>query len=645
MNSNEIRQKYLKFFEKRGHSVIPSASLLPENDPSSLFTTAGMQPLVPYLLGAKHPLGTRLVDVQKCVRTGDIEDVGDNRHLTFFEMMGNWSLGDYFKKEAIEWSLEFLTSKEEGLGLDPMRLYVTTFKGENGIPRDEESIIFWKENFKKHSLPAEVATDDEMIHGDVRIIPLGVKDNFWIAGEVGPCGGDTEMFYNVRPEDGKLEGKFSDLVNSGRIIEIWNNVFMEFNKTADGQYIPLEKKNVDTGMGLERTSVVMQGKSNVFETDIFEPILTTIRSISGDMNQRAERIIADHIKASTFMISDGVIPSNTESGYVLRRLIRRAIRHARLVGVKEKFCKKISEVVIEKNSISYPELEKNKEIIFNELEREEEKFLEALEKGIVATTKLFKNKTPVNNEKFVSLMESPSKRDFLVDLFSGKFDEKNEFNLMKEELEAATISGKEAFDLFQSYGFPLEMINEIATEERLLVDHHGFKMEFLQHQDLSRAGSEQKFKGGLASTGEQETKYHTATHLLLASLQKVLGAPITQKGSNITAERMRFDFNWPEKVPADKLKEVEDMVNAKIQENLPVTMVELPKEEAKKVVTVLSFDESKYSDVVKVYKVGNFSAEFCGGPHVKNTGELGHFKIIKEEASSAGIRRIKAVLE
>ncbi len=607
MNSNEIRKKYLEFFKNRDHAVIPSASLLPENDPSSLFTTAGMQPLVPYLLGAKHPLGTRLVDVQKCVRTGDIEDVGDNRHLTFFEMMGNWSLGDYFKKEAIEWSLEFLTSKEEGLGLDPMRLYVTTFKGENGIPKDEDSIRFWKENFKRHTIEAEVS-NDETISGNIRIIPLGVKDNFWIAGEVGPCGGDTEMFYDVRPEDGKLEGKFSDLVNSGRIIEIWNNVFMEFNKTADGQYIPLEKKNVDTGMGLERTSIVMQGKNNVFETDIFEPIISYIKTNAKKPDDRAMKIVADHIRSAVFMISDGAVPSNTEAGYVLRRILRRMIRFIDVLDLGNESIFALANVVIDNFSYAYPELKEKENYILDILKNEDMKFRKTLALGL----KEF--------EKIIS-------------------------GYLNNELGEKTLPGDVAFNLFTTFGFPIELTVEIAKEKGIMVNMITFNDAMKKHQDLSRAGSEQKFKGGLASTGEQETKYHTATHLLLVSLQKVLGAPITQKGSNITAERMRFDFNWPEKVPADKLKEVEDMVNAKIQEDMPVTMVELPKEEAKKVVTVLSFDESKYGDVVKVYKVGNFSAEFCGGPHVAHTGELGHFKIVKEEASSAGIRRIKAVLE
>jgi alanyl-tRNA synthetase len=609
MQSSEIRQRYLRFFEKRGHTIIPSASLVPENDPSSLFTTAGMQPLVPYLLGAKHPAGKRLVDVQKCVRTGDIEDVGDNRHLTFFEMLGNWSLGDYFKKEAIEWSLEFLTSKEEGLGLDPKRLYVSVFKGEDGIPRDEESIRCWKENFEKYDIKAEVAGEDETIKNDVRIVPLGKDDNFWIAGTVGPCGGDTEMFYDVL--GGKLEGKFETLVKSGRIIEIWNDVFMEFNKTAEGKYDKLPKPNVDTGMGLERTTVVMQGKNNVYETDIFEPIIKEIRDQELRINigiknipekdrVRAERIVADHIRAAVFMIADGVTPSNTEAGYVLRRILRRAIRYADMLGLTQGITttnsdlSHLAELVIRLyvNTPYSIELGKKARFIFEEIEKEEKKFRKTLAEGL-------------------------------------KHFEK----------------GTSAFDLFQSYGFPIEMTLELATEEGRTIDMDEFNEKMKKHQEISKAGSEQKFKGGLAGTGEMETKYHTATHLLLGALRKVLGADIAQKGSNITAERMRFDFNWPEKVPTDKLKEVEDLVNKKIAEKIPVEMLELPKEEARKICTVLSFDLSKYTDVVKVYKIGDFDVEFCGGPHVKNTGELGHFKIIKEEASSAGVRRIKAVLE
>jgi len=591
MLSNEIRKRYLEFFKKRGHAVIPSASLIPENDPSSLFTTAGMQPLVPYLLGAKHPAGTRLVDVQKCVRTGDIEDVGDNRHLTFFEMLGNWSLGDYFKEDAIKWSLEFLTSKEEGLGLDPNRLYVTTFRGEDGIPRDEDSIKFWKENFKKFGVDAEVAGEDEMIKGNIRIIPLGKDDNFWIAGTTGPCGGDTEMFYDV-VGNGPVEGNFQDLVKSGRIIEIWNNVFMEFNKTADGKYEKLAKPNVDTGMGVERTSAVMQGKTTVFDTDVFEKLLNFIKENSTKFDVKASRIVADHMRSGVMIISDGVNPSNTEAGYVLRRILRRAIRYIDQLGIQKEKITELAEIVINKLGDVYPNLISKKAEILSVIKAEDEKFSKTLSEGLKQFEK-----------------------------------------------------GVDAFNLFQSYGFPIEMTLELAMEEGRKIDMDEFNRKMKEHQEISKAGSEQKFKGGLAGTGEMETKYHTATHLLLGALRKVLNAEIVQKGSNITAERMRFDFNWPEKVPADKLKEVEDLVNQKIAEKIPVEMLELPKEEAKKICTVLSFDLSKYGDIVKVYKIQDFDVEFCGGPHVQNTSELGHFKIVKEEASSAGVRRIKAVLE
>ncbi len=621
MLSNEIRKRYLEFFKKRGHAVIPSASLIPENDPSSLFTTAGMQPLVPYLLGAKHPAGTRLVDVQKCVRTGDIEDVGDNRHLTFFEMLGNWSLGDYFKEDAIKWSLEFLTSKEEGLGLDPNRLYVTTFRGEDGIPRDEDSIKFWKENFKKFGVDAEVAGEDEMIKGNIRIIPLGKDDNFWIAGTTGPCGGDTEMFYDV-VGNGPVEGNFQDLVKSGRIIEIWNNVFMEFNKTADGKYEKLAKPNVDTGMGVERTSAVMQGKTTVFDTDVFEKLLNFIKENSTKFDVKASRIVADHMRSGVMIISDGVNPSNTEAGYVLRRILRRAIRYIDQLGIQKEKITELAEIVINKLGDVYPNLISKKVEILSVIKAEDEKFSKTLEHGLKEYEKAENTYLVTEGDTYL-VTEDGSK----IILGNPK------------------LPGKVVFNLYSTHGFPLELIKEIAKEKNIDIDEVGFLDEMKKHQEISKAGSEQKFKGGLAGTGEMETKYHTATHLLLGALRKVLNAEIVQKGSNITAERMRFDFNWPEKVPADKLKEVEDLVNQKIAEKIPVEMLELPKEEAKKICTVLSFDLSKYGDIVKVYKIQDFDVEFCGGPHVQNTSELGHFKIVKEEASSAGVRRIKAVLE
>ncbi|MFZ2038754.1 MAG: alanine--tRNA ligase [Minisyncoccia bacterium] len=611
MQSTEIRQRYLKFFEKRGHAIIPSAPLIPENDPSSLFNTAGMQPLVAYLLGSKHPMGNRLVDSQKCVRTGDIDDVGDNRHLTFFEMLGNWSLGDYFKKESINWSYEFLTDKNEGLGLDPSRLYVTVFKGEQGIPRDEETIKIWQEIFSKNKLSSNVSGDDELINDQNRIIPLGVNDNFWIAGTTGPCGSDTEMFYDVLGEEkaGPLTGKFSDLVKSGRIIEIWNNVFMEFNKTSAGQYEKLAKANVDTGMGLERTSAVMQGVDNVFETDLFQPLMTKIKYLakSNKDDTQAMRIIADHVKAAVFLMADGVIPANTDQGYVLRRLLRRAIRFIDKLGMPNESVVYVADEVVKMYESIYTDLKNKQGDINKELMAEDFKFRSTLEKGMREFNKL-------NHDKI--------------------------------------ITGTEAFVLFSTYGFPLELTVELAKEKGTQVNTLEFRSEMKKHQDLSRSGAEQKFKGGLAGTGEVETRYHTATHLLLASLRKVLGGEIVQKGSNITAERMRFDFNWPEKLTPEQIKAVETMVNDKIQAKIPVELMELPKEEAKNIVTTLSFDLSKYGDIVKVYKIGDpsqagqaFSTEFCGGPHVKNTYELGKFKITKEEAVAAGVRRIKAILE
>jgi alanyl-tRNA synthetase len=600
MKSAEIRERYLRFFEKRGHKVIPSASLVPADypipDKGSLFTTAGMQPLIPYLLGVKHPAGTKIVDIQKCVRTGDIDDVGDNRHCTFFEMMGNWSLGDYFKQESIAWSLEFLTSKEEGLGLDPRRFYMTVFKGEDGIPRDEESISIWKENFAKHGIKAEVS-DDEYIKGEVRILPLGKDDNFWIAGTTGPCGGDTEMFYDVIGEEkgGKLTGKFADLVKSGRIIEVWNNVFMEFNKTADGKYEKLAKPNVDTGMGLERTTVVMQGKSNVFETDIFEPILSYLKSNSKNYDDKSARIVADHIRSAVFIISDGIIPANTEAGYVLRRILRRAIRFIDKLTLSQEAIFDLVKIVIENFSYAYPELKTNENNILEIIKNEDIKFRQTLENGL-------------------------------------------------KEFE----KGIEAFDLFQSYGFPIEMTIELAKEKGITIDVNSFNEKMKKHQEISKAGSEQKFKGGLAGTGEMETKYHTATHLLNSALRAVLGNHVSQKGSNITAERLRFDFVHPEKLTDEQKKKVEDYVNGVIALKLPVTCREMSVEEAKQSGAQGVFTD-KYDAVVKVYTVGtdtdHFSKEICGGPHVTNTSELGHFKITKEEAVSAGVRRIKAVLE
>jgi len=603
MDSKELRRKYLEFFKEKGHTILPSAPLIPEHDPTVLFTTAGMHPLVPFLLGEKHPGGKKLANCQKCIRTVDIDDVGDNRHLTFFEMLGNWSLGDYFKKEAIEWSWEFLTDKK-WLGLDKERIYVTVFKGEQGIPRDQEAISVWQSIFEKESLSFGVA-NDEAIKDGMRIIPLGVKDNFWIAGITGPCGGDTEMFYDTRPEEGKPVGKFSDLVDGFRLIEIWNDVFMEFNKTVEGQYEKLAKPNVDTGMGLERTVAVLNKKANVFETDVFLPLIKNISEISGvNYNEKEKefRIIADHIKAAVFMLAENLEPSNVERGYVLRRLIRRAVRYGKQLGIKKAFTSQIAEKVINIYQDDYPELVKNKDFIKNQLIGEEDKFAQTLERGL----KQFK--TELGKEK------------------------------------AGILSGKVVFDLYQSYGFPLELTEELAREENLKIDKEGYLKELAKHQDISRADLDQKFKGGLADHSEQVTRYHTCNHLLLAALREVLGSHVFQKGSNITSERLRFDFSHNEKMTPEQIKRVEDLVNSKIKEGLLVTMEEMTLVEAKKQGAMGVFD-SKYGERVKVYTIGGFSKEICGGPHVKNTLELGEFKIQKEEACSQGVRRIKAVLK
>jgi len=610
MTSQELRNKYLKFFQSKLHAILPSASLVPnETDSSVLFTTAGMHPLVPYLLGENHPEGKRVANVQKCVRTGDIEDVGDNRHLTFFEMMGNWSFGDYFKKEAINWSFEFLTDKENGLGLDPQRLYVTVFKGEDGIPRDEEAIAIWQETFAKIGMKVAVAGEDEMVKDDVRIIPLGKDDNFWIAGQTGPCGGDTEMFYDTRPEEGKVMGKFSDLVDSFRFIEIWNDVFMEFNRTAEGRYEKLDKPNVDTGMGLERTLAVLNGKKNVFETELFVDILAGIAELSGkdySQNEREFRIIADHIKAAVFMISDGVLPSNSERGYVLRRLIRRAVRYGKLLGIEDNFTKKIATIIIDLHKDFYVELEYNKQNIFVELEKEEDRFRKTLEKGLIELEKILLAST-------------------------------------------MNISGKDIFDLYQTYGFPLELTKEIVKERGFVINEGDFLAEFNKHQEKSKVAASGVFRGGLADSGEQTKKLHTATHLLLAALRTVLGQHVYQKGSNITPERLRFDFSHPNKMTFDQITKVEQLVNGAIETRMDVICQEMDLQEARKLEAMGIFG-AKYGEKVKVYSILDdtgrvVSREICGGPHAKNTVELGRFKIKKEEASSAGVRRIKAVLE
>ncbi len=625
MTADELRKKYLDFFASKGHAIISSASLIPnETDASTLFTTAGMHPLVPYLLGEKHPGGTRVADVQKCVRTGDIDDVGDNRHLTFFEMMGNWSFGDYFKREAIEWSFEFLTDPK-WLGLDKSRLYVTVFKGEDNIPRDEESIAVWTEVFEKAGISNGVAGDDERIGDGIRIIPLGTDDNFWIAGATGPCGGDTEMFYDMRPEEGPLSGKFGDLVDSFRIMEVWNDVFMEFNRTSEGAYEKLDKPNVDTGMGVERTLAVLEGKYTVFETELFQSLFVKITEISGCGYQdsveteKSFRIIADHVRASVFMIADGVTPLNTGAGYVLRRLIRRAVRYGKLLGIKNDFTVSIAEIVIENFGNFYPELAAQKAVIISELKNEEEKFRKTLEQGL----KEF-NKTTHSFQ--INGMEHILIKDGVQPIFESE------------------LSGKVVFDLYATYGFPVELTREIARERGIMINEKEFDVEYKKHQDLSRTASAGMFKGGLQDQDENTAKLHTATHLLQAALRTVLGPHVSQKGSNITPERLRFDFTHTEKMTPEQIAKVQDLVNEAIRADVPVICEELPVDLAKASGALGVFD-AKYGDTVKVYTAGEFSKEICGGPHASRTGELGHFRIQKEEASSAGVRRIKAVLE
>ncbi len=635
MTANELRKKYLDFFASKGHAIIPSASLVPsDTDASTLFTTAGMHPLVPYLLGETHPGGSRVADVQKCVRTGDIDDVGDNRHLTFFEMMGNWSFGDYFKREAIEWSFEFLTDPK-WLGLDKHRIYVTVFKGEDGIPRDEESISVWREVFEKAGISSGVAGDDECAGEGIRIFPLGVDDNFWIAGATGPCGGDTEMFYDMRPEEGSLAGRFGDLVDSFRIMEVWNDVFMEFNKTADGTYEKLAKPNVDTGMGVERTLAVLEGKYTVFETDLFRPLFDKVAEISGcgyrdsDETTKAFRIIADHVRASVFMIGDGVLPLNTGAGYVLRRLIRRAVRYGKLLGIDRDFLTDIAEIVICDFGGFYPELNERKEVILSELKKEEEKFRKTLAKGLKRMREYVEKKREDSKSAVRHHEDFGSEsRDFI--------------NL---------ISGKEAFDLYQTYGFPFEMIREELAgfgmsyhKDELQKVEDEFDRELQSHQELSRTASAGMFKGGLQEQDEKSAKLHTATHLLQAALRQVLGSHVSQKGSNITPERLRFDFTHHEKMSPEQIAKVQDLVNEAIRADVPVVCEELPVDEAKARGALGVFD-SKYGDSVKVYTAGEYSSEICGGPHATRTGDLGRFRIKKEEASSAGVRRIKAVLE
>ena len=600
LTADELRDMYLKFFESKGHKIIPGASVIPENDPTVLFTTAGMHPLVPYLMGAmEHPAGTRLTDVQKCVRTGDIDEVGDSAHLTFFEMLGNWSLNDYFKKEAISWSFEFLT---QHLGFSPDQLSVTVFKGEGVegepgyIPADEEAAAIWR----------SLGIPDE------RIYRLPREDNWWgPAGTTGPCGPDTEMFIDTgKPKCGP---DCRPGCHCGKFIEIWNDVFMQYNKNAEGKFEPLGRHNVDTGMGVERTICMMSGAPTVYDTEIFAPIMAKIDELStvtpedAELALRARRIIADHMRTATFILCDpkgGVKPGNIGANYVLRRLIRRAVRYSRFLGIAPGFTVKLAEVICEKYKHVYPELAVNLETCKIDLEAEENRFNQTLDKGEAM------------------------------------------FNKVAEQLKAhgqTQISGKTAFKLYDTFGFPFEMTLEMADKAGLTVDKEGFEEANRKHQELSRTTSAGSFKAGLQDNSEVVTRMHTATHLLHAALHKVLGPTANQKGSNITAERLRFDFTWPEPMTVEQKAEVEKLVNEWIAQGIEVTKKMTTVEEAKKEGAMALFG-AKYGDQVSLYTIGDVSKEICCGPHVTNTKELGSFKIQKEQSSSAGVRRIKAVI-
>ena len=599
MTANELRSKYIDFFKSKGHAAISGQSLIPENDPSVLFTMAGMHPLVPYLLGEKHPAGTRLTDYQKCIRTGDIDEVGDPSHLTCFEMLGNWSLGDYFKKESIAFSYEFLTSPQ-WLALDPRKISVTVFAGDESAPRDEEAAGYWKAN----GIPED------------KIAYLPASDNWWAAGPTGPCGPDTEIFYWVGeglPPVGSNKG-----TDSANWMEIWNNVFMQYNRAEDGTLSKLPKQNVDTGMGLERTNCILQGKTSVYLTEVFQPIIAKIGELSSysygsdEEKDKSVRIIADHIRAAVFILGDqrGVTPSNLGAGYVLRRIIRRAIRHGRKLGIENSFLAQIAETVIENFKNAYPELEQNHEKIKDELTKEEEKFGDTLRKGEAEFQKLLPN-----------LMKNPKKE----------------------------ISGKVAFRLYDTFGFPLELTEELGAEHGFTVDREGFKEAEKKHQEASKSLDAGAAKGGLAEQSDVTTKYHTATHLLQQALVQILGDEVAQKGSNINNERMRFDFTFSRPMTKEEIQQVEDLVNQKIKEDLPVTMEVMTLEEAKAEGARALFT-NKYGESVKVYTIGRdsktdwFSKEVCGGPHVQHTAQIGDFKIQKEQSSSAGVRRIRAVI-
>ena len=587
ITSDKLKKMYLDFFQKNGHKVIANASLVPENDPTALFISAGMHPLVPYLLGQPHPNGTKLVNVQKCLRTNDIDEVGDSFHLSFFEMLGNWSLGDYFKAESIPWSYEFLTSTE-WLNIDKERLSVTVFAGDENAPKDNESAKIWE----GLGVPKE------------RIFHLPREDNWWgPAGSTGPCGPDTEIFYDTGIDPCGPECKPG--CGCGKYNEIWNNVFMEYNKTPDGKYELLKQKNVDTGMGVERTVSVLQGKKNVYETEIFIPLLNRIKELAEieevpDEQNKSVRVIMDHSRAATFLLADGIVPRNVEQGYVLRRIIRGAIRHGRLMGIEEEFLGELSQTVIEMYSEDNPHLKSNEDFIITELKKEHKKFNNTLAKGLRRFNRIAKNKNG--------------------------------------------IDGKDAFLLYQSFGFPIEITRELGIENNIPVDVDGFNIEFKKHQKVSRASAGKKFGSGLADSQKETVKLHTATHLLNEALRVVLSKDIVQRGSNITHERLRFDFNFDRKLTDQEKKDVEAVVNEQISKAISVKRIETTLDEAKKMAIQAMFDD-KYGDKVTVYSIGDFSTELCSGPHVENTSELGRFKIVKEQGISAGVRRIRAVLE
>ena len=583
MRAIEIRNKYLNFFKAHGHKVIPSSPLIPENDPSVLFNTAGMQPLVPYLLGQPHPEGKRLTDYQKCVRTNDIDEVGDNRHLTYFEMLGNWSLGDYFKEESIKMSFEFLTKELE---IPVEKLYVTVFEGDEDCPRDELAASCWK--------------DAGILDG--HIYYYGKDDNWWIAGETGPCGPDTEMFYDTgKPA---CSENCQPSCDCGKYVEIWNNVFMEYYKDENG-YSKLKQQNVDTGLGLERMTMLLQGKETPFDTELFKPVMDKLAELQKVDIIESRRIVAEHLRSSMMIIADGGRPSNLDRGYVLRRLIRRMIRQMNKLQIDLNELSTLIDINVDNLNEMYPELEQNRESIKQVIIEEKDKFIKTLNHG---------------------------EREF----------EKEVKRLQEQGKD--TIDGKVVFKLYDTYGFPPEVTKDLATENGIKISMEEFDKLFKEHQEKSRAGSDKRFKGGLASTGEMETKYHTATHLLNAALKQVLGSHVHQRGSNITAERLRFDFSHPAKMTDEEKAKTEELVNKWIQDAIPVEKLEMKKDEAIAQGAEAMFIE-KYGDIVSVYKIGDVSLELCGGPHVQNTSELGHFKIKKEESSSSGVRRIKAILE